>query len=83
MISTDIVKNADYLHIIFAGKVVEYMQYEECSVTFGDVIEIAKFNGYDKGVIILIAESALKGTVYKYGNHGKYWEEVGETMGFA
>ena len=34
-------------------------------------------------VEMVIAESALSGKVYRYGNHGEYWEEVGETRGYA
>lgn len=34
-------------------------------------------------VELVIAESALSGNVYRYGNHGDYWEEVGEMRGYA
>ena len=34
-------------------------------------------------VEMVIAESALSGKVYRYGNHGEFWEEVGETRGYA
>lgn len=34
-------------------------------------------------VEMVVAESALSGKVYRYGNHGDYWEEVGETRGYA
>ena len=40
--------------------------------------------GY-KGVkeITVIAESGLHGEIYRYGNHGDYWEYVGDTIGYA
>lgn len=33
--------------------------------------------------VIVIEEHALEGKVFKYGNHGDFWEEVGETRGYA
>ncbi len=33
--------------------------------------------------IILIYESYTSGIVFRYGNHGKSWETVGTTIGFA
>lgn len=35
------------------------------------------------GTITVIYETALSGTVYRYGNHGDYWEEVGTLKGWA
>lgn len=32
---------------------------------------------------IVISESALSGKVYRYGNHGEHWEEIGKTEGYA
>lgn len=32
---------------------------------------------------IVISESWLSGNVYRYGNHGEFWEKIGETIGFA
>ena len=34
-------------------------------------------------VEMVIAESALSGKVYRYGNHGECWEEVGTMRGYA
>lgn len=42
--------------------------------------DIQKMYPYVK---IVIFEDALEGNVYKYGNHGEYWEEVGKTEGYA
>lgn len=33
--------------------------------------------------IILIAEDPRGGGVYRYGNHGEYWEQIGEVCGYA
>jgi len=32
---------------------------------------------------IVIFENANNGIVYRYGNHGEFWEKVGYTIGFA
>lgn len=50
-------------------------------VTLGDLlIKI----GYTKGTVIVIAESYLSGTVYRYSNHKQgEWEIVGGMKGFA
>lgn len=53
-------------------------------ITFGEILELCKKNGYSGGWITVIAENPLSGTVYKYGNHGEgIWEAVGVTMGYA
>ena len=31
----------------------------------------------------VISESGLHGEVYRYGNHGKFWERIGQTEGYA
>jgi hypothetical protein len=35
------------------------------------------------GTIMVLYETAMSGTVYRYGNHGDYWEEVGTLKGWA
>ena len=42
--------------------------------------EIAE--GYE-GVFMVIAERCLDGLVFRYRNHGEYWEITGKTRGFA
>ena len=34
-------------------------------------------------VWMLISETALKGEIYRYNNHGDGWELVGQTVGYA
>lgn len=33
--------------------------------------------------ITVLSESLLSGTVYRYGNHGAYWEQIGKLDGYA
>lgn len=33
--------------------------------------------------ILVIAEKPIKGHIYRYGNHGQYWEYIGDTIGYA
>lgn len=37
----------------------------------------------DLSLCMVITEYGLSGKVYRYGNHGNYWEEIGETCGYA
>lgn len=60
---------------------------------FGVKIDVAGFIRDDltldkietKGVnsIIVISENPLGGKVYRYGNHGKFWEQIGTVCGYA
>lgn len=34
-------------------------------------------------MITVIAESALWGSVFRFGNHGEFWEHIGKTQGYA
>lgn len=34
-------------------------------------------------MITVIAESALQGWVFRFGNHGEFWEQIGNTAGYA
>lgn len=36
-----------------------------------------------KGTIMVIYETALAGTIYRYGNHGDNWEIVGQLAGWS
>lgn len=51
--------------------------YDE-PITLKDIAETHPY------VSLVIAESGLEGTVYRYGNHGYgKWESVGKTQGYA
>lgn len=52
---------------------VEKMSLEDISQTFGD-----------KGTLLVIVESPLEGTIYRYNNYDtKEWVEVGKMCGYA
>ena len=71
---------------IFDEKVIHIMQGFEYDkpMTFGDILEKCIENGYEGGTILLITESHLDGTIYRYGNYGDdLWYEVGNMVGFA
>lgn len=33
--------------------------------------------------VLVITECPLRGEVYRYGNHGQFWERIGKTCGYA
>lgn len=82
---TDSIGYADVIKIIFDQRCITHYVDDErlLKVTFADVLEIAKTNGYKNGVITLIAENPLNGRVYLYGNYGPFWVECGSTNGYA
>lgn len=63
--------------IIFRGLVEKICLHDSEFITLKDIKD-----DYPS-VEMVIAESDLSGKVYRYGNHGDYWEEVGETRGYA
>lgn len=40
-------------------------------------------DGETDGTVLVIFERGLSGKIYRYGNHGKFWEKIGKTVGFA
>lgn len=52
-------------------------------LTLGECHRIALRRGYTSGVITVVEESPRAGTVYRYGNHGDFWEEVGTMDGYV
>ena len=51
--------------------------------TLKDCYNIAVGNGDRRGCITVLVEYPLRGKVYRYGNHGEYWEEVGTLKDYA
>lgn len=51
-------------------------------ITLSDISNQITAKGYD-GSIMVIYETGLDGTIYRYGNHGDYWEIVGQLAGWA
>lgn len=60
------------------------IEFGEEMPTFNQIVEIAKEHGYDeKEMLHLVADSALSGKTYCYGNYSKEWLEYGETRGYV
>lgn len=56
------------------------------SMTFNDVLVLAKENGFKKGIFLLIIENPSNGIIYQYANCydcEPYWSEYGITIGYA
>lgn len=51
-------------------------QYNE-PITLADILA-----RYPKTELVVV-EDPLAGVVYRYGNHGDTWEQVGKTIGYA
>lgn len=88
----------DVLHIIFGSKHIEWMMFikeNENMPRFKDIVKLAESKGYIGGVIRVIAESALHGDIFMYGNVYGYdedgkpninkplWYKQGETKGYV
>ena len=80
------------IRIVFSDKCIELFNSIEpdydnnCfkGITLNDCLEEAKKNGYKVGVIIVLSESYLSGTVYRYGNYSdNEWYTAGTLVGFA
>ncbi len=84
---SDKIGYTDILNIVFGDKYIKkYLENEEClNYTFDEVLQCAVENGYQKrdGTILVIAENPLSGKVYRYGNYGDFWTEIGTTVGYA
>ena len=90
-VSGNIVLQGDHLRIIVDEKCKELWQifededYEE--LTLDNCLQIAKDNlGYTgHGIVLVLSESFLSGTIYRYGNcpNCKEWEVAGKMHGFA
>lgn len=75
------------VRIIFGDKCVLKTldtQYDN-PISLEDCYDIVYYrsDGCFKGVIIVLFEDKTQGAVYKYGNHGDYWEKTGNTCGYA
>ena len=58
-------------------------EYGERMISLEKLVEEVKKIEDELSIITVIAEMGLSGVIYKYGNHGEYWEKTGETIGFA
>lgn len=79
-VSADLVLEYDVICVIAQNK-TEWIYNSEVfdePLRLSDCEDIA---GSDR--ILVIAENALEGAVFRYGNHGFFWEKVGTTEGYA
>lgn len=51
-------------------------------ITLADISNQITEKGYNLSIMV-IYETGLDGTIYRYGNHGDYWEIVGQLAGWA
>lgn len=70
------------------GEIITKIICEEYgdSITFADVLEIAREAGFRGGEFMVIAETPLRGIIYKYADCYEcepYWCEYGTTRGYA
>ena len=71
------------------GQIITIIQMEDSDeptaerIMYDSVLTLNDIDVSGKGVTIVISEDALKGSVYRYGNHGPFWEKVGKTCGYA
>ncbi|MBQ8196197.1 MAG: hypothetical protein IJZ47_12645 [Oscillospiraceae bacterium] len=61
---------------VTAYRIIQTDEYSGC-------ITLADIEVQSTGVTIVISEDALKGRMFRYGNHGPFWEEIGRTCGYA
>lgn len=50
--------------------------------TLDECLNIAAENAIYNTVLV-IHEWAMSGRLYRYGNHGTFWEQIGQTEGYA
>ena len=55
----------------------EYRTLKEC-------LDLAKtISDVPMSSVIVMHEEAMRGNIYRYGNHGAFWEHIGTTIGFV
>lgn len=53
-------------------------------ITLKTCRELVKSRAFgERGVITVLAEEPLEGTVYRYGSRGDFWEKIGTLGGYA
>lgn len=75
-------RGSSIIKIVCNGFVSEIIPKDNEVITLKQCREIAKNNRHF-GTITVLEESPLNGYVYRYGNHGNYWERVGTLEGYA
>ena len=64
-----------------SGKTIFGMDLETLSLN--EIVNQVKLKDNYKGTIMLFVQGPLHTHVYEYGNHGEYWECLGEYMGYC
>lgn len=91
LVNDDVILDED-IKIIFEDTLVKIFNYIEpdyennCmkGITLNECIKIAKNKGYNNGTILVISESYLDGSIYRYNNYNENeWYKVGKMSGFA
>lgn len=60
-----------------------YVCEDDKPLTLGDIRMLITNGEETDDTILVIHEQPLSGVVYRYGNHGEMWEQIGKTEGFA
>lgn len=68
------------LYVFTDTKIYEHCILDDEEITLDKCLQ--KID-YKNGVCRVLVDGAMSGMVFIYGNHGKYWEYYGKTMGFA
>lgn len=68
---------------VLTRNIKESKLYIDYTCDYSDGISLLDIEEKYPHVFMVIFEEHLNGKVYRYGNHEDYWEEVGETNGFA
>lgn len=79
-VDADIDLDYDIIRVVSDNK-VEVIYNSEIFPTCLKLSDCEDISESDR--ILVIAENALEGAVFRYGNHGFFWEKVGTTGGYA
>lgn len=51
--------------------------------SLNEILKLINLKYPNPAIVTIIYEEPLCGAIYRYGNHGKYWEKTGKTIGYA
>lgn len=78
------VKNPEKIPIYDLLTIIRSGGYEvRAERIVSDNLTLADIKTHKDETVIVIAESCMGGEVYRYGNHGNYWEQIGKVCGYA
>lgn len=78
------IENPGEVYIYDNVTVFRYLD-DDISVShfISDGLTLGNIATTDASYVTVIVEAPLHGEVYRYGNHGKYWEQIGTVCGYA